>query len=330
VTLLVVGLAIGWTLLWRAAAAQTKSVLDAWMVREAAVGRVWTCPDRTIAGFPFAIRVRCAAPRFSGDLAGITTQGSLGGFEAVAAVYHPTEIQASLDAPFTVTTADGATAVTFGWGRLTLVLSGLPTAVTEAAMNADDMSVSGKVGGLGAIAARAKTVTAGARRDAGRADDAYAFSFATSGAAVPLIDALLGGAMPASIDVAGTLTQADVTRPGTPLDRIESWRMAGGHIDLARLVFSRGAMRIEASGGPLSLDAAHRPQGRLDARADGFDPVLRRLGVNPAVVAIGGLLGGVLGGRSQGGGGLHLPIGLDHGLLVIGPVRTSFAVAPLY
>lgn len=324
-------LAGGWAWAWHVAAGQTEAVLDAWMLRESEVGHVWTCPGRTVAGFPFAIRVRCAAPRFSGDLEGTQTEGALGGFEAVAAVYHPTEIRADLTGPFTLETADGETDLAIGWSRLRLVLAGLPTAVSQISVVADDMSLSGTVAGLGAVvAAKAAAVTASARRDAGRTDEAYEFSFAATGAAVPLIDALLGGAVPASIDIAGTLTQADFTAPGLPLDRIERWRAAGGHIDLAHLVFSRGPMRLEASGGPLSLDPAHRPQGRLDARAEGFDPVLRRLGVNPAVVAIGGLLGGVLGARPQGGGGLHLPLGFDHGLLVIGPVRTSITAPPLY
>src|SRR5579863_10243014 len=54
------------TLLWHFAAQKSEAIIDAWIAREKAVGRVWTCPQRTVEGYPFTIEIACAKPCFDG------------------------------------------------------------------------------------------------------------------------------------------------------------------------------------------------------------------------------------------------------------------------
>src|ERR1700760_3109023 len=62
---LVLILAIAWTAFWFYAASQVDVQADAWRAREAKSGRVFDCGQRSVAGFPFRLEVRCDAPSVS-------------------------------------------------------------------------------------------------------------------------------------------------------------------------------------------------------------------------------------------------------------------------
>ena len=55
---------------WYFAAQAATGALDAMIAQEAAHGRIWTCPDRRIGGFPLAIEVACQGPSYAGLLSG--------------------------------------------------------------------------------------------------------------------------------------------------------------------------------------------------------------------------------------------------------------------
>jgi hypothetical protein len=84
--------------------------------------------------------------------------------------------------------------------------------------------------------------------------------------------------------------------------------------------------------GALGIDSGHEVQGQLDTKCVGFEQVLLRLGVDPAIVTAGSLLATLLGGGNDNKGPqpLHLPVTFTNGQVSIGPVRTSIRVPPLY
>ena len=45
---------LGWSGFWAFAAMQTGQALEAWVAREKTFGRVWSCPNPKIGGYPFA------------------------------------------------------------------------------------------------------------------------------------------------------------------------------------------------------------------------------------------------------------------------------------
>jgi len=328
-------LVIGWSVFWHVASGQTGAVLDAWMDQERQAGRVWACPDRKVGGYPFSIEIACSAPHFEGEVAGRNFSGTLQGFNAAAALFQPGDVSANLTAPFALRSTDGSVDVTLGWTALQLDLSGLPDVVTRIAVAGDHLSLQGTIAGIGAVAVRSTGFEGHALKLPQRQDSAYDFSLAASEVVSPFIDGLLGGAVPAAIDVSGTMTQADFGISGTFAERVERWRQAGGHIDLARAVATRGPTRFDGNG-TLGLDQAHQLQGHLDAQFVGLEPILRQFGINPGLMNAGSLLSGLLGGKPRGGpqqGGapaLRLPVAMDRGLLSIGPVRTSIRLPPLY
>ena len=51
--------AIAWSIFWFYAASQVDVQADAWRAQEAKSGRVYDCANRSVAGFPFRLEVRC-------------------------------------------------------------------------------------------------------------------------------------------------------------------------------------------------------------------------------------------------------------------------------
>ena len=59
---LVVILALAWTGFWFYAASRASATIAGWRAREAEAGRVHSCGQQTIGGYPFRIEVHCSDP----------------------------------------------------------------------------------------------------------------------------------------------------------------------------------------------------------------------------------------------------------------------------
>lgn len=324
---------LAWTVFWYVAAQQTTTSLDAWIAREKVFNRSWSCPNRQITGFPFTIEIACSKPHFDGAIFGRHYSGSLNGFAATAKFANPSDVAVKVVSPFAVVSDDKTVDIALAWDQLDILLGGLPQDVTEISIAGQGLSLQGHAHGIGALAGRASRATATLRRDAGRQDQAIHFHIALNGASFPAVDAFLGTASPAEIAAEGDITQASFDPAQTLVATLDQWRAAGGHVDLADLTVTRGETKFQARG-TVGLDSAHQLQGQLDMECLGFEPVLRRLGVDPALITAGSLLASLLGGEGEpktaGPQPLHLRVGFNGGLLSIGPVRTSIRLPPLY
>lgn len=331
---LVLSIALVWTILWHVVAQQSALSLDAWIAREKAFDRNWTCPDRQVDGFPFTIEIACSKPHFEGIIFGRHYSGALSGFVAHAKFTSPNDVTARLASPFAIVSDDKTVALTLSWNRLDILLAGLPQDMATVSITGQGLSLQGHAQGLSTLQGRASRATATLARAASRQDHTYNFNLVLNDASFPAVDAVVGNAVPAEIAAEGDITQARFDPAKVPTESLNLWRAAGGHIDLAKLTVSRGEMKFNAHG-MLTVDPTHRLQGRLDTECLGFEPVLRRLGVNPALITAGSLLTSLLGGghasaSTAGPQPLHLPIGLDAGRLNIGPIRTSIRLPPVY
>src|SRR5919112_660159 len=105
-------LAIAWSIAWFVIRNRTAEALDGWIAAEVRAGRQWTCADRTIAGYPFRIEVICNAL----DLKRGAVSASFGRTEAVAQVYEHRRIITEVAGPLKVT--DGSVTVQGSWDLL--------------------------------------------------------------------------------------------------------------------------------------------------------------------------------------------------------------------
>jgi hypothetical protein len=332
--LVLLGAMAAWSGLWSFAAHQTSQVLDAWLAREKTFGRLWSCPDRRIEGYPFGIAIACGTPHFAGLIFGQDYAGTLQGFRASAVLAHPRDVAIEVVAPFVATSKDGKVNFQITWDKLAVQLDGLPQDLWQVAVNGQNFVLRGSAGTVG-IAGRVTAATAKIvqRADADPTDgQALDFDIALTGTALPMIDHVLGPGTPSDISAQGTATQTAFDPRLTAAQNLDRWRLAGGRVNLAAFAITRGDTKFAAKG-TFALNLAHRVDGRFDTRSSGFEPVLQHYGIDPGLISFGALLGNLLSGGSgqpQQETALHLPVRIEDGAVAVGPIRTSIRIPPAY
>jgi hypothetical protein len=334
IAILVIG---GWSGFWFFASNQTESLVDSWIKREASVGRIWTCPDRSISGYPFTIEIACADAGFAGEAFGKQLIGSLKGFHATASLFHPDRLAALTTPPFKLRGLQNEGELELQWEVMRVGLIGQPQDFPMVSIDGTNVALRADLKGLGALSGHAGSLQSAIAPLKDRSyEAAYSIHIALADAAIPAIDSLLGGVGPDALNIQGVLTKADFGIPGPLAARVDQWRLAGGLIEIEDARLARGAMLI-AGHGQLRLDEAHRPSGRLDMDFAGLDSVLKRYGIDPSLVNAGALLSSLLGGHQKPSSApadarpaLHLPVVLAHGFLSVGPVKTSIPIPALY
>src|SRR5947209_19734682 len=148
-------LAIGWSIFWYVAATITGREIGAWIKREAEDGRNWSCPARSVAGYPFRIEIACKNPSFSGPAAGIPVVGRLGGMHLVAQIYDPKLVLGEADGPFDLMVTQDGSRVSVNWKLLQLSVRGVPDALQRASLVADQLEFNGTMPNGRAFSGRA-------------------------------------------------------------------------------------------------------------------------------------------------------------------------------
>ena len=330
--------AVGWSAFWKIAAGMTESGLDDWFAQERAQGRDWTCPNRSVGGYPFRLEVRCAAPSFNGRIGAMTGAGSVGDVLVAAHLYNPSLVLAEVGSPLAFKAQDGSLDLSLAWTRLQA-----SHRVRKGGLERDSLEIEGPVlrlagRGLPTIAAKAEGFEVHLRPNPDRASAVSAMDLALrlSKLEAPALDGLSGYAGPLDAVFAATVLQTDALRGGDLAQSLEQWRQAGGNMEIREFKLAKGEALVEANGA-LEIDSAHRLAGRIELQMTGLGPLLQRFGVAPGNAAIGGLLGGLLGGKglpgqnqTNGKGALRLPLDLNQGRAMIGPMRLPVVLNPLY
>lgn len=329
---LLLGLAAAlWSGFWFYAKDRTQRELEMLRAREAERGRVWTCNEPGIGGFPFRFEARCAsielAARRSGGELRIASQALV----VVAQIWNPQHIIIHATGPASVTQSDG--------GRAELDWAGFETSVELAGLAVERLSsvlraVRFEADGSGAQPpAKVESLAVHLRRNPTRAAQEGVADLAVQakGLTLAVLDALAGNTIPADFDLDASITRAPVFARGFSPENIDNWRDSGGRLDIARLIIGKGQARFEASG-ELALDEQRRLTGQLSSAAGGIDRI--------AGIPVGGLgnLGGLLSGRAApqpGGAGPALKplptLEFAQGRVQAGPFRVpGLRLPPLY
>lgn len=279
--LLLALLAAAWSVGWFVMRGRVVAGLDEWVAAEAAAGRQWSCPDRTVGGYPFRVELACSGV----SLRRPEVVAELGRLLVVAQIYNPSHLIAEVAGPLKIATASGddiaaewellqASVVTTGSRRAAIVARAPRIRI-----------VSPQAGRIDLAAAQLETHLRPDPSDPATAD----FALTASAATVPGLDQMIGGSEPTDIDLVATASQA-YDLPARPLwSELERWRVAGGQVTIQRLSLTKGGRRV-AGKGTLAVDEQHRPRAQLDLAALGLDGVLGGL-----IGGKGGLAGNLLG-----------------------------------
>lgn len=325
--------AIAWSGFWFYAKGKSEEVLDSIFAREAGLGRIWTCKDRSISGFPFRFEARCsavtlAARRAEGDL--VIASGPL---VVLAQIYNPRHILLMAQGPAMMTQPDG-TKTTLRWMSYdsSFFLNGLdPDRISTVVTNPVIES------GAGEVPFKAASLEFHARRSPTRpaSDGVTDISVTTRTANLPLLDAYAGNGAPVDIDLTASITQSQLFRTGLKPQNLDLWQTGGGRVEISRLAIAKDSSRLETKG-ELGLDEHRRLSGRLESSAAGLERIIAQLtGISVGNIgSFGGLLSGRAPPAASGAGPQLKPlpaIELRDGRVQVGPLRIPrLQLQPLY
>ncbi len=323
-------LAIGWSIFWYVSATITGREIGTWIKREAEAGRIWTCPERSVGGYPFRIEITCKNPSFTGPAAGIPVEGKLAGIHIVAQIYNPKLVIGEAEGPLEIALPQDGSRTLVNWKLLQVSVRGEPDRLQRGSLSADQVDVKVTAGNGTNFSGRADNFQLHLRQGS---QDQHAYDFALSAANATSADLnqATGISAPATLQANGTATQADALAGATIPQMLEHWRAAGGALTLDNASVVQGSLNAQGTG-TLRIDTTHRLEGRIDLTASGLAPVLQRYGIAPELLDIGGLIGGLLTGRPppQTRGQLRLALTFERGQLGLGPVRGLAPLPPLY
>jgi len=262
---------VGWSAFWFVARSLVGHGIDQAMAEARARDDVWTCAERSISGYPFRIEVRCQDVTLARNSTIGVVRLSSGPLVAIGQPHTPNHVIVQGAGPLRVQLADGQR-IEVRWdlaeaSRRTrsgqLERLSLDVRKPAFSLTRPDGTVSTYV---------ARQFEGHVRRNPARpeVDKAEDLFVRIAQMSAGDLDALLGDANPADIDVQATTTQADLLAKGLTPAALEAWRLASGKFDLTRFSLRKGLKLIEATG-TFGLDDARRLEGRIEPAAANID-----------------------------------------------------------
>jgi hypothetical protein len=277
--------AAAWSAFWLYAASQVDAKADAWRAHEAKSGRVYDCAQRTVAGFPFRLEVRCngASVSLISQTAGqaaaqapITAQ--LAEILVVAQVYDPTRLIAEFTAPATVSDRGGQPSMAVNWSKARSSVVGLPAVPQRASIVFDDAEINRFNGSVQAPLAHAKHIELHGRLAEGSAVDHPVIEtvLQIEGGSLQEVHPLL--TQPFDADVRAMLSGLKDFSPKPWPVRFREIQAAGGHVEIVQSRIAQGDL-VAVAAGTLGLSANGRLDGELQMTVAGIEKVIPALGI---------------------------------------------------
>ncbi|MFM8607125.1 MAG: DUF2125 domain-containing protein [Hyphomicrobiales bacterium] len=301
---LALALSIGWLILSR----QVETKLDAVIAEEAVRGRLWSCDDRRIAGYPFRIEIECINARIK-DSGSSQSEARLSRLGAVAQVYDPTLIIIEAQAPLLVFSKDQPIArVEWSSLRSSVHISGGET--DRLSISGDGVSVKTQLNGQPSNLALAHgELHFRIKPENDKPSNHLEFVAKADGASSDVMPGHL-----ANIELAGTVEQGIQFLNYKGIESLETWRQAKGRVQLDAFKFTRGEQNLEVKG-MLGLDDQRKPSGQIEVSGKGLEDLFRSQGLSK------------LSGLQTSN--VKVPLIFTKGLLLLGPFKVA-ELQPLY
>jgi hypothetical protein len=279
---LVVALAILWTGLWFYAAAAAEGTIAGWLEREAKAGRVYDCANRSIAGYPLRIEVRCAQP--SWELRGVEAPVALKFAELLAVwqVYDPMLVTGELVGPMAISEPGQPTSTIANWKHGQASVRGTPKAPERVSIVVDQPSVD-RVGTPGTTAVlKAARIELNGRMAEGSAASNPVIELVLRLAAATAPELHPIAAKPIDGEIAAKLKGlADFAPKPWPL-RLREMQARGGSIEITKARVQQGDV-IAVATGTLGLTERGGLNGQLQLTVVNLDQVFKALNLEQAM-----------------------------------------------
>jgi hypothetical protein len=328
-------IALGWSAFWFYAAAQINGVIDGWRAREAQSGRIHSCRQQSVRGFPFRFEVRCegaSVALLSQTPEQVASQSPallrFAEILVVAQIYTPNLLIAEFSAPATLSDAGRPPLALANWRTARASVAGPPERPEQVALVLEEPAVERMEGANRVAVFRADRLALHGRpapgADAGR----------------PAIEAVLQvdqgngpelhPALSAPFDSQIRVLLHGLTdfEPKPWPERFREIQAAGGRIEIVQARLAQGDL-LASAGGALGIAANGHLSGQLDLTVAGADAVLRALGLDAALGPLSRLVpGGIMAmlgkpATLEGRDAVALPLSFENGTVRLGPVTVA-------
>jgi hypothetical protein len=277
--------AAAWSAFWFFAASHVDVRAEAWRAQEAKSGRVYDCANRSVAGFPFRLEVRCdgaSVTLLSQTAEQAATRAPisarLGEILIVAQVYDPKLLIAEFTAPATISDRGEQPSMIVNWSKARSSVLGLPAVPQRASIMFDDPSIDRVEGSVQAPLAGAKHIELHGRLVDGSVPDHPMIEtvLQIAGGSVQGLHPLL--AEPFDADVRTMLSGLKDFSPKPWPERFREIQAAGGRVEIVQSRIHQGDL-IAVAAGSLGLSANGRLDGELQMTVAGMEKVIPALGI---------------------------------------------------
>ncbi len=302
---LVVAFIPGWVWGWYYSAAIANRTLAAWIDREAAAGRVYSCGSQAVGGFPFRIEVSCAdaeaqvanyRPPFVVKTKGVTF---------TARVYRPTLLVGDVTGPLSLFESNAARRLVANWSRANVSVRGVPPDPENVSFMLDQLRLERMDAGSAAVDSgqellfKAEHAELQGRLVAGspRANPVIELGLRLTAAIAPTLHPLV--AEPIEAEGEAVLRGFKDLSPKSLAARFREMEAAGGRIEIKRLRIARSNAVVVGTG-TLNVNAHGKLDGLIRIAIVGLENIVPLLGIDQLIGRGVNRITGVEGDSAQG------------------------------
>jgi hypothetical protein len=272
--ILVVILAALWSGLWFFASAKAETTLNGWREREAKAGRVYSCEQQSIGGYPFRIEVRCLLPAavFQG-----TPPVALKAKDLLAAVqvYDPNLVISELQGPLSIGEPDKPPNFVANWRLGQSSVRGSPSAPERVSFVLEAPTVERVVEGGNVNVFKAERAELHGRIASGTANDHPAIDLALLLQSAVAPELHPAAKEPIDADVVAVLRGLKDFAPKPWSDRFREVQAANGQIEIVKARVQQEDV-IAVGAGALALTSRGNLNGNLQVTVVNLDKVLKK------------------------------------------------------
>jgi hypothetical protein len=270
-------LALVWVWLWYYAAMVADRTLSAWMEREAAAGRIYSCSSLSISGFPFRIEAHCAdaAAEIGSQQPPFAVKTS--GVSFAAEVWHPTRLAGDVSGPLTLAEAGQPASWIADWKRARLTVSGVPPDPEAVSVRLDDAHIDSAGGGDAVFKVNNAELRGHIAGGSPRDHPVLHVMLHLAGATAPTLHRLF--AAPIDADVDAVLRGLKDLSPKSLAEHVREMQGVDGGIQISSLRIARADVIVVGSG-TLSVNAHGKLDGLVRVAIVGVEHLVPLLGVD--------------------------------------------------
>lgn len=282
--LILIILAGGWSAFWFYAAGKAQDIIADWRQREAKSGRLYSCVNESIGGFPFRIEVRCTDPQ--AEFRSIQPPLALRAADLLVAlqIYQPNLLIAEFNGPMTLADPGPLTKLSANWSLGRASVRGTPRDPERVSLVFDNPTLDRHGDAAAERAFAAKHAELHGRLASGTVRDRPVIDLALNlvAAVAPALHPL--AAQPFDADIDTQLVGLQNFDPKPWVQRFREIQEANGRIEV-RAARIRQGDALAVAAGTLSLNPAGQLNGELQVTVAGLDKLLPALNADQLVRA---------------------------------------------